>query len=230
MDAPLLVRRDEVERDLRIAVGLHSRHAGGGLEIDRRPVVLTGPNGAGKTTLISLISGMMPCNEGQILFRDVDLTRAKPHARVAAGLDPRRHIANSAALITRPDLHLDLVRPGIAIYGLNPVPVPTDLRPVMTFRSAVALVKRIPAGESVSYGLSWTARSDTNLALVPVGYADGVPRSERFRDIYFSEDFNEAFRLGNDPLAIGQRAEGDHGYIVALGDMQFGKIDGDGIG
>ncbi|TQM82558.1 alanine racemase [Saccharothrix saharensis] len=96
---------------------------------------------------------------------------------VAAGLDPRRHIANSAALITRPDLHLDLVRPGIAIYGLNPVPVPTDLRPVMTFRSAVALVKRVPAGESVSYGLSWTAKSDTNLALVPVGYADGVPRS-----------------------------------------------------
>ncbi|MCE7000024.1 alanine racemase [Saccharothrix sp. S26] len=96
---------------------------------------------------------------------------------VAAGLDPRRHIANSAALITRPDLHLDLVRPGIAIYGLNPVPVPTDLRPVMTFRSAVALAKRIPAGESVSYGLSWTATRDTNLALVPVGYADGVPRS-----------------------------------------------------
>ncbi|MEV8437002.1 alanine racemase [Actinosynnema sp. NPDC051121] len=96
---------------------------------------------------------------------------------VAAGLDPRRHLANSAALITRPDLHLDLVRPGIAIYGLNPVPVPADLRPVMTFRSSVALAKRVPAGESVSYGLSWTAQSDTNLALVPVGYADGVPRS-----------------------------------------------------
>ncbi|WP_179118475.1 alanine racemase [Saccharothrix sp. ALI-22-I] len=96
---------------------------------------------------------------------------------LAVGLDPRRHIANSAAVITRPDLHLDLVRPGIAIYGLNPVPVPADLRPVMTFRSTVALAKRIPAGESVSYGLSWTAKSDTNLALVPVGYADGVPRS-----------------------------------------------------
>ncbi|WP_447009485.1 alanine racemase [Saccharothrix hoggarensis] len=96
---------------------------------------------------------------------------------VAAGLDPRRHLANSAALITRPDLHFDLVRPGIAIYGLNPVPAPADLRPVMTFRSTVALAKRVPAGESVSYGLSWTAKADTNLALVPVGYADGVPRS-----------------------------------------------------
>ncbi|MDQ2582501.1 alanine racemase [Saccharothrix yanglingensis] len=95
----------------------------------------------------------------------------------AAGLDPLRHLANSAALLTRPDLHFDLVRPGIAIYGLNPVPVPADLRPVMTFRSSVALTKRIGVGESVSYGMTWTAKSDTTLALVPVGYADGVPRA-----------------------------------------------------
>ncbi|MBB5954905.1 alanine racemase [Saccharothrix tamanrassetensis] len=96
---------------------------------------------------------------------------------VAAGLAPLRHLANSAALLTRPDLHFDLVRPGIAVYGLNPVPQPFDLRPVMTFRSCVALTKRIAAGESVSYGLTWTAKSESTLALVPVGYADGVPRS-----------------------------------------------------
>ncbi|MFT7836465.1 alanine racemase [Saccharothrix sp. BKS2] len=95
----------------------------------------------------------------------------------AAGLDPRRHLANSAAVLTRPDLHFDLVRPGIAVYGLNPVPVPADLRPVMTFRSVVALTKRVPAGEAVSYGLTWTAKSDTTLALVTAGYADGVPRA-----------------------------------------------------
>ncbi|MEC3980239.1 alanine racemase [Amycolatopsis sp. H20-H5] len=95
----------------------------------------------------------------------------------AAGLDPKRHLANSAALLTRPDLHFDLVRPGIAMYGLNPVPQAEDLRPAMTFRSSVVLTKRIAAGESVSYGHTWTAARDTTLALVPVGYADGVPRS-----------------------------------------------------
>ncbi|MCU1683456.1 MAG: alr [Amycolatopsis sp.] len=94
-----------------------------------------------------------------------------------AGLDPLRHIANSAATLTRPDLHFDLVRPGIAMYGLNPVPDSEDLHPAMSFRSAVVLVKRISAGESVSYGHTWTAERDTNLALVPVGYADGVPRA-----------------------------------------------------
>ncbi|WP_092598321.1 alanine racemase [Actinopolyspora xinjiangensis] len=98
---------------------------------------------------------------------------------LAAGLRPLRHLANSAALLTRPDLRFDMVRPGIAVYGLDPVPQEGDhgLRPAMTFRSSVALTKRIAAGESVSYGHMWTAPAETTLALVPVGYADGVPRS-----------------------------------------------------
>jgi alanine racemase len=94
-----------------------------------------------------------------------------------AGLDPLRHLANSAATLTRPEFHHDLVRTGIAMYGLNPVPTDDDLRPAMTLRSTVVLVKRVPAGESVSYGHIWTAARDTTLALVPVGYADGVPRT-----------------------------------------------------
>lgn len=94
-----------------------------------------------------------------------------------AGLKPLRHLANSAATLTRPDLHFDLVRPGIAIYGLNPVSQRENLRQVMSFRSSVVLTKRIEAGTSVSYGHTWTATRATNLALVPVGYADGVPRT-----------------------------------------------------
>ncbi|ETA66351.1 alanine racemase [Haloechinothrix halophila] len=94
-----------------------------------------------------------------------------------AGLNPLRHLANSAATLTRPEFHFDLVRTGIAIYGCNPVPTDDDLVPAMTFRSAVALVKRAKAGESVSYGQIWTAERETTLALVPVGYADGVPRT-----------------------------------------------------
>lgn len=94
-----------------------------------------------------------------------------------AGLNPLRHLANSAATLTRPEYHFDLVRTGIAIYGCNPVPTHDDLVPAMTFRSAVTLVKRARAGEAVSYGQIWTAERDTTLALVPVGYADGVPRT-----------------------------------------------------
>jgi alanine racemase len=94
-----------------------------------------------------------------------------------AGLRPLRHLANSAATLTRPDLHYDLVRPGVAVYGLSPVPgVGYHLLPAMTLRSQVAMVKRVPAGEGVSYGHVWHADRETTLALVPAGYADGVPR------------------------------------------------------
>ncbi|HEX6403370.1 MAG TPA: alanine racemase [Pseudonocardiaceae bacterium] len=94
-----------------------------------------------------------------------------------AGLRPLRHLANSAATLTRSDLHYDMVRPGIAVYGLSPVPGASyDLVPAMTLRSQVAMVKRVPAGEGVSYGHVWHTDRETTLALVPAGYADGVPR------------------------------------------------------
>jgi alanine racemase len=95
------------------------------------------------------------------------------------GITPRyRHIANSAATLTRPDSHYDLVRAGIAVYGLSPLPreFPTPLRPAMTARARVALTKRVPAGQGVSYGLTYTTTRETTLALIPLGYADGVPR------------------------------------------------------
>jgi alanine racemase len=93
-----------------------------------------------------------------------------------------RHIANSAATLTLPEAHFDLVRPGIALYGLSPgveVGRPEDfgLTPAMTLAAGVALTKRVPAGAGVSYGHRYHTTSETTLALVPLGYADGVPRN-----------------------------------------------------
>ncbi|MFV2099913.1 alanine racemase [Micromonospora sp. LOL_024] len=95
-----------------------------------------------------------------------------------SGLRPRhRHLANSAATLTRPDTHFDLVRPGLAVYGLSPVAGQTyGLRPAMTARARVMLTKRVPAGSGVSYGHTYTTEREANLAVVPLGYADGVPR------------------------------------------------------
>jgi alanine racemase len=94
------------------------------------------------------------------------------------GITPRyRHIANSAATLTRPDAHYDLVRTGIAIYGLSPIEDHQyGLRPAMTARARVALIKRVPAGQGVSYGHSYHTERETTLALIPLGYGDGVPR------------------------------------------------------
>ncbi|MEU3410024.1 MULTISPECIES: alanine racemase [unclassified Streptomyces] len=92
-----------------------------------------------------------------------------------------RHIANSPATLTLPDTHFDLVRTGIAMYGVSPSPelgTPADfgLRPVMTLSASLALVKHVPGGHGVSYGHHYVTPGETTLGLVPVGYADGIPR------------------------------------------------------
>ena len=88
------------------------------------------------------------------------------------------HLSNSPAAMTRPDLAFDMVRPGIAVYGQTPIPAMGDmgLRPAMTLTCPVAMVRSIKAGDGVSYGHTWVAASDTTVALIPIGYADGVFR------------------------------------------------------
>jgi len=99
---------------------------------------------------------------------------------VAGDLTPEvRHLANSAAGILRPSSRFDLVRFGLASYGLDPAPGETPdlgLVPAMTARATLAMTKHIGAGAGVSYGHTWHAETDTTVGLVPVGYGDGIPR------------------------------------------------------
>lgn len=93
---------------------------------------------------------------------------------------PLRHTANSAATIELPESHLDLVRPGISLYGLWPS-AETDrqrieLQPVMSLKSSVIQVKEVPTGFKVSYGSTYKTPSRTRIATIPVGYADGYDR------------------------------------------------------
>jgi len=110
----------------------------------------------------------------------------KVYARVldelaVAGIRPRyRHAANSGATLGIPESHFDLVRVGIAMYGVSPGPAldgRVDLQPAMSFRSRVGMVKRVAAGEGISYGLRYHPERETTVATVPVGYADGYLRA-----------------------------------------------------
>ncbi len=98
-----------------------------------------------------------------------------------AGFSPSLvHLANSAALIERDEARRDLVRAGIAVYGVSPGPgVGADLglRPAMSFRTQVTFVKPVDVGTRISYGLRHTFEKSTRVATIPVGYADGVPRA-----------------------------------------------------
>lgn len=96
----------------------------------------------------------------------------------SAGLRPRwRHLANSAAALSDQDTHFDMVRAGLGVYGVEPVPDRAyGLRAAMTVRTSVILTRRVPAGTGVSYHHTHTTTRPTTLALMPMGYADGIPR------------------------------------------------------
>lgn len=95
------------------------------------------------------------------------------------GLNPEyRHCCNSAALLNDFEKHADICRPGIILYGLSPSGIPDKrLIPVMTVKSVVSMVKQIKAGDTVSYGRSFTAAKNMKIATVTAGYADGYPRA-----------------------------------------------------
>lgn len=102
----------------------------------------------------------------------------------SAGMEPRVvHAANSAALILRADSHFTLVRPGLAIYGLPPVQAvreKIDLIPVMTFKTRLMQLKRVPAGTGVSYGHTFVTPRESLIGVLPVGYADGYRRGLQY--------------------------------------------------
>ncbi|MFE9650974.1 alanine racemase [Streptomyces sp. NPDC006365] len=152
------------------------------------------------------------------------------------GIQPEvRHIANSPATLTLPESHFDLVRTGIATYGISPSPAlgtaaELGLRPVMTLSASLALVKRVPAGHGVSYGHHYVTPGDTTLGLVPVGYADGIPRHAsgtgpvlaggKWRTVAGRVAMDQfAVDLGGDQPAVGERVvlfgPGDEGEPTA---------------
>lgn len=113
--------------------------------------------------------------------RQLDLFTRVLSALSAAGHDPEfTHVANSAGVLSLPTSSRELVRVGIAMYGVEPGPALSDrctaLRPALSLRARVSLVKRVIAGEGISYGLRHVFATDATVATVPLGYADGVPR------------------------------------------------------
>lgn len=153
----------------------------------------------------------------------------------AAGLrPPLAHAANSAALLTMPESRLDMVRAGIALYGLDPdeddTPIPAEFRPVLAWKAVVAQVRSLAAGEAVSYGREFIAEQPMQVAVVPVGYADGFPRRPRhwgsvlvhgraapilgrvcmdqcIVDVTKSAAAGEAVRQGDEVVLIGRQSD-----------------------
>ncbi|WP_242496523.1 alanine racemase [Xylanimonas protaetiae] len=137
----------------------------------------------------------------------------------AAGIEVEvRHAANSAATLTAPALHYDLVRPGISVYGFSPVPqVATassfGLRPAMTLQARLATVKHVEAGQGVSYAHRYVTPQATQLGVVPLGYADGIPRHASGGDAGLG---GPVYVGGPATAGIGRESDGDGGRVVRV--------------
>ena len=152
------------------------------------------------------------------------------------GIRPEiRHLAATAAAVDLPETRLDAVRVGIGLYGLSPFEdrssADLGLRPAMTLRGAVAAVRRVPAGAGVSYGYAHRTERDCTLALVPLGYADGIPRQASARGpvLIGGQRHTVAGRIAMDQFVVDvgdqQVSVGDE--VVLFGDPTLGQPSAD---
>lgn len=133
-----------------------------------------------------------------------------------------RHVANSPALLSRPDTHLDMVRAGVAIYGLSPfadrTPEDLGLRQVMSFETTVAHNKPADEGTGVSYGYAYRCHTPTRLALVPCGYADGVPRIAEGAPVWIDGNYYRvAGRIAMDQFVVDLNTDRDDEFTAPIG-------------
>ncbi|HHY95278.1 MAG TPA: alanine racemase [Firmicutes bacterium] len=155
-------------------------------------------------------------------------TQLQRFAQVVERLDaedlrvPYRHAANSAALLHLPAARYNLVRPGLAMYGVHPVPgseSPVQLRPVLTWKTRVGQLKTVAAGDTVGYGRTWQASGGERVATLPVGYADGYRRALSNR--------GEVLVAGKRAKVVG-RVSMDQTTVLLPGDIDYQGSGGQG--
>jgi alanine racemase len=212
---------------------------------------------AGRVNVVGLWSHFASADEPGNESVSVQLKAFGEAVAVAeeAGVTPEvRHIANTAGALLVPEARYDLVRIGGAIYGLSTLPggAPPwlrSLRPVMTLRARLAMVKRVPAGSGVSYGHRYVTARETTLGLLPLGYADGVPRSAAGQPLLFARGRRWPIAgtvcmdqlvidFGDEPVAVGDEVvlfgPGDGGEATAqewgerLGTISYEIVTGIG--
>lgn len=191
----------------------------------------------GLLRVVGIFSHFAVADDVQRPETDDQLARFKEALAVAedAGVDPEvRHIANTPAIFSRPDSHFDLVRAGVGCYGLSPFSnqraEELGLRPVMTLQARVANCKRVPAGQGVSYGLNYRTSAATTLALIPLGYADGVPRVATGGPVRLNNEvYSEVGRIAMDQFVIDLGGEVDPAEILDEVAVLFGEAGHGGV-
>ena len=190
----------------------------------------------GLIRVVGIFSHLAVADEPQRRETDLQLQKFREAVAVAedAGVDHEvRHIANTPAALSRPDSHFDMVRVGLGIYGLSPFAGQSSaelgLRPAMTLKTTIANCKPVPAGQGVSYGLHYQTSGPTTLALVPMGYADGIPRVATGGPVMVNgEVFPVVGRIAMDQMVIDLGRTGIAGTPESFVGQEAVLFGGDG--
>ncbi|MEH0108296.1 alanine racemase [Tersicoccus sp. MR15.9] len=183
---PIAAAAEAAGRPARVHLKIDTGLGRNGCTAEQWPVLVRAAldhEAAGRVRFVGVFSHLAVADEPVRPETDAQVAAFRAAVAVAEDAGARlevRHLANSPAILTRPETHFDLVRAGVSIYGLSPLAGITaaelGLTPAMTLRAAIANIKHVPAGQGISYGLRYRTEAASTLALVPVGYADGVPR------------------------------------------------------
>jgi alanine racemase len=141
----------------------------------------------------------------------------------SGGKAPLLHLASGDAARRFPETHYDMARVGLYLYGLEPVVVSDVVSPILSVRARINHIQEITAGESVGYGLIWTADRPTRLASIPIGYADGVDRglSNRMEGLFMGKRIKQVGRISMDQMLfdisdVSQAQEGDVITLIGM--------------
>jgi alanine racemase len=224
---PLAAGEDELARGARLEVAVSTPRVPE--DVDLHLKVDTGMGRWGmspaeartvpRERVVGLMSHLATADEEDRSFAREQVSR---FAELVGEFGVPAHIANSAATLTLPDARFDAVRCGIAIYGLSPFgrdPHEDGLRPVLSWRSYVAVAKGLGPGESAGYGRRFVASAPTRIGIVPIGYADGFRRGLTGTDVLVDGKRREVVgTISMDALAVALEAEGEGARVTLIGD------------
>ncbi|MEN9989705.1 MAG: hypothetical protein RL508_684 [Actinomycetota bacterium] len=193
--------------------------------------------GAGTMKVVGVFSHLSSTNRES---DEAQIARFEQALKLVAdyGIEPElRHLTASDGALSYPEAHYDMVRIGVALYGLSPfsdnAAADYGLIPAMTATAKVVQVKGVPAGEGVSYGYVYRTAKPTNLALVPVGYAEGLPRAATGQaKIWVNGQLHDlAARVAMDQfvLDVGEHEVAPGDTVVIFGDPELGYPSADDL-
>ena len=140
----------------------------------------------------------------------------------AKGINPIRHISNTAATLSNESAKYDMVRVGLAMYGMSPLGRDHNLRPIMKVRAKLVVVKELPAGHPIGYGATVITKEATKIGIVGVGYADGIPRNAVGAGVTFNGQSAPLIgRVSMDQIAVdlGSNTEAKSGdWVTVIGE------------